>query len=92
MLGEILPSQQSRGSRLTVIVPAVDAEVVEPMPLGQSIEPVLFRNLVAGIVLGGVDLQRFQFRRGGAADVGCPKNGDVITPLKLTALVWFSRL
>jgi hypothetical protein len=31
-------------------------------------------------------------RRGGAADVGWPKNGDVTTPLKFCALVWFSVL
>jgi hypothetical protein len=31
-------------------------------------------------------------RRGAAADVGWPKNGDVRTPLKLSALTWFSAL
>src|ERR671935_2457039 len=31
-------------------------------------------------------------RRGGAADVGRPKNGDVSTPLKFSAFMWFNRL
>src|SRR5215831_5180528 len=31
-------------------------------------------------------------RRGGAADVAWPKNGEVSTPLKFSAFVWLSTL
>src|SRR6266849_1873593 len=49
---------------LGVVMSSVDAKIVEPESLGDAVKPVLFRDLVAGIVLGGADLQGFQLCQG----------------------------
>ena len=53
-----------------MVVAGVDAEIVEPVAFGETIHPVLFGDLRAGIILRGACLQRFQLDQRGAADGG----------------------
>src|SRR5205809_805489 len=60
-------SSSEFGSKGTIVI---RSEVIEPEALGQAVEPVLFGNRVARIVLRGADGHRVELGEGGAADGG----------------------
>ena len=53
-----------------MIVTAVDAEVIEPEVFGDTVEPILLGNLVAGVVLRGANGQVAKLRESGLASGG----------------------
>src|SRR5439155_17430058 len=61
---------QPRRCSPAVVMASVDSKIVEPVAFGETIHPVLFGDLRAGIILRGAGLQRFQLGQRGAADGG----------------------
>src|SRR5262249_52646463 len=60
------------GGGLGMVFAAVDAEVVEPETLGETIEPVLLRDFAARVVLRRAAVHRGQLLDGRAARGGVP--------------------
>ena len=57
-----------------MIVPAVHAEVVEPVSFGEAVDPALFRDFLLGVVLRRAHLHGFELGHGRAShrSVGRP--------------------
>src|SRR5262249_5557444 len=53
-----------------MVLSAINAEIVEPVPLGEAVEPVLLRNFLSGVVLRRANGHGLQLGQRGAAG-GC---------------------
>src|SRR5207244_4459247 len=62
--------RKSRSRLACMIIPLINPEIIEPMPLGKTVEPVHFRDRVRGIVLRAPRAHGGELGEGGTAGGG----------------------